>query len=112
MKNSISNRKPYFDPVIFEKVLEDVYLSPIAKEILNSRSEYKQNFLFPYVREKFIPQIEERVKFIERAVKDETLYQLFYEYNEYIKHKEEDKQRWYNELREQYGLPSDYEFEI
>ncbi len=46
MKNSISNRKPYFDPVIFEKVLEDVYLSPIAKELLNSRSEYKQNFLF------------------------------------------------------------------
>ncbi len=111
MNNKNKQRKPYFDPFIFQKVLEDVYLPPIAKEILNSGSEHKQNFLFPNIRDSFIPEIEKRLKFIERAIKDETHYYLYYEYEEYIKPAEEDKQRWFNELREYYGLPSDYEFE-
>lgn len=34
LSNNNLKRKPYFDPYIFRKVLEDVYLPPIAKELL------------------------------------------------------------------------------
>ncbi|XQY91890.1 hypothetical protein ACNRWW_20810 [Metabacillus sp. HB246100] len=111
MKNNQKKWNPYFDPYIFQKVLEDVYLPPIAREILKPRSlTHKHNFLFPKVKERFLPEIERRVKLIDSIVKEETIYQ-FYEYEKYLNHTEEDKQWWFNDLREHYKLPSDYDFE-
>jgi transposase-like protein len=38
VKNNQLKRKRYFDPYIFKKVLEDLYLPTIAKEILDPKS--------------------------------------------------------------------------
>lgn len=103
--------KPYFDPYIFQKVLEDVYLPPIAKEILDpGYVTHKQTFLFPHIRDRFLLQLEEQLRYINRAVKDETLFHLNV-WQEYLNHSEEEKRVWFDVLREQYQLPIDYQFE-
>lgn len=111
LSNNNLKRKPYFDPYIFRKVLEDVYLPPIAKELLEPTSvTHKQKFLFNNIRERFLESVKKEVDIINDVVEYETCYQ-FYEYMEYLNHSDEEKQRWFDELREQYELPSDYEFE-
>ncbi|WP_249704713.1 hypothetical protein [Bacillus zhangzhouensis] len=105
-------RKPYFNPYVLRQVLEDLDLPPIAREVLNKdRQSHKHNFLFPNFREKLIPAANKIVEDIEWVIEQETLYQLFEVYEEYINPSEEDIQFWYEELREQFNLPSDYEFE-
>lgn len=112
LSNNNLKRKPYFDPFIFKKVLEDVYLPPIARQILNTENNsHKQTFLFPNIRERFIPEIKKIVEDIDLSVKEEMHYQMFYEYEQYINPSDYDKQCWYDELREHYGLPIDYDFE-
>jgi len=57
-----------------------------------------------------LESVKKEVDIINDVVEYETCYQ-FYEYMEYLNHSDEEKQRWFDELREQYELPSDYEFE-
>ncbi|WP_024123496.1 hypothetical protein [Bacillus halotolerans] len=105
-------RKPYFNPYVLKQVLEDVYLSPMVKELLKKEGKsYKQDFLFPNIRDRFMPEANKIIEGIEDTVIHETLIQLFYEYEVYVNPSERDKQRWYDELREQFDLPSDYNFE-
>jgi hypothetical protein len=108
----VLNRKPYFDPYILEKVLEYTYLPSCAQEILYPwKFTYRQTFLFPGLREVFKKKLEEKREVIKDVVRMEMEYQL-YECLEYIDPSEEDKQRWFAELREQFNLPPDYEFEF
>ncbi|MCB4338965.1 hypothetical protein BJQ93_01287 [Bacillus subtilis] len=83
-----------------------------VKELLKKEGKsYKQDFLFPNIRDRFMPEANKIIEGIEDTVIHETLIQLFYEYEVYVNPSERDKQRWYDELREQFDLPSDYNFE-
>ena len=84
----------------------------MVKELLKKGGKsYKQDFLFPNIRDRFIPEANKIIEDIENTVIHETIFQLFTEYEVYINPSEHDKQRWYDELRQQFDLPSDYNFE-
>jgi len=111
MNNNQLKRKPYFDPYIYQKVLEDVFLSPIAKELLfpwNVKNKHK--FLFAVTKERFYSSSLKEKNLIESVVDEELDYQLK-KLMDYIGSGEEEKQQWFESLREEFNLPSDYKFE-
>lgn len=111
MYNNQLKKKPYFDPDIYKKVLEDAWLPPIAKEILKPWSvTHKHRFLFPGTKDRFKGFSIEEEKFINRVVEEESDYQ-FRIMMEYIETGEKEKQQWFEELRRDFNLPPDYKFE-
>lgn len=101
----------YFDPYIFKKVLEDVMISPIAKEILEPRSmSHRHRFLFPEIKSVLKENLEARQRIIEDIVLWETDYQVE-RLLEYIGIDEKEKQQWFAQLRADFKLPQEYEFE-
>lgn len=111
MINNQKESKPYFDPYIYKKVLEDTWLPPVAKEILRPWCvTHKHKFLFPGTKERFKSFLLEEEKHIESIVDEELAYQLS-KMLEYIGSGEEEKLRWFNELKEEFNLPHDYKFE-
>ncbi len=104
-------KPPYFDPYIYRKVWEDSWLPPISKEILEPRSvSLKHKFLFSGFKERAKEFFEKEQKFIEEMVQEEIAYQFEY-LQDYIGFNEEEKQRWFKQLREDFNLPDDYNFE-
>ena len=70
----------------------------------------KQKFLFSGIKEEFKITLLKQKKYIEKVVEEEMGFK-FSHMTDYIGYCEEDKQRWFEELGEQFNLPSDYEFE-
>lgn len=70
----------------------------------------KQKFLFSGIKEEFKITLLKQKKYIEKVVVEEVDFK-FSQMMDYIGYCEEDKQRWFEELKEQFNLPSDYEFE-
>lgn len=107
----MTKEKPYFDPYIFQKVLEYAWLPRIAKEIQEPGSvSHKQSFLLSGFKERAKKYIEGRQRLIEEVVQEETFFQ-FEVLQVYIGTGEEDKQKWFKQLREDFNLPDDYKFE-
>lgn len=106
-----TKKKPcYFDPYIYQKVLEDAWLPSIAEEILMPwRVRYKHKFLFAGFKERAKEFLEKEEKFISDVVDEETFYN-WKELIEYIGFSEEEQQQWFEKLREDFNLPPDYEF--
>ncbi|WP_144789995.1 hypothetical protein [Lysinibacillus fusiformis] len=120
MKTSI---KPgYFDPYIYKKLQEDIWLLPRVKEIADIEAkyfngEYQQTLLFPYIEPIFERYLEGKKRDLERTkelIDHLVLDELFYRIEvlqEYIGIDEKEKQQWFAQLREVYNLPLEYEFE-
>ncbi len=109
LKTSI--KPSYFDPYIFKKVLEDVMLPPIAKEILEPQSmSHRHRFLFHEIKSVLKENLEARQKIIEDMVLLETDFQVE-RLLEYIGIDEKEKQQWFAQLRADFKLPPEYEFE-
>lgn len=100
----------YFDPYVYEKVLEHYYLPSTANQVLRPWSvKHKQRYLSEEMKKNVEETVEKRKQKIDGFVQ---LYIQEYleECSDYL-HCEVDKQEWFDELREDYGLPLDFEFE-
>ena len=111
MINNQLKSKPYFDPYIYTQVLEDAWLPAIAKETLKPESvTHKHKFLFPETKERFKKLLLEKDYLIESVVDEELDYQLSI-MMEFIESGEKEKLQWFDKLRKEFNLPSDYKFE-
>lgn len=100
----------YFDPYIYQKVLEDSWLPPFANQILEPRSvSRKQLFLFREFEERAEKYLKEQKKFIESIVM-EGIYIEFERLYEYIGISDKEKHEWLEQLRKDFNLPLDYNF--
>lgn len=120
LKTSI--KPSYFNPYIYKKLHEDIWLLPRVKEIADIEAEYfngeyQQTFLFPYIKpifERYLEgkkrDLEKTKEFIDHLVLEESFYRIEV-LQEYIGIGEKEKQQWFAQLREVYNLPPEYEFE-
>jgi len=95
-----TSKPNYFNPHIFKKVLEHILLPP--------KHFQRSQFLFPEIA----PLMEEHIKAKKAVIQDILLREIDYQEEVYLGYVgEEAKERWFSQLREDYELPSDYEFE-
>ncbi|HDR4427072.1 TPA: hypothetical protein QCP92_002674 [Bacillus cereus] len=107
----MEKEKPYFDPYIFQKVLEDVRLPTFSNQVLRPWNVLaKQKFLFCGFEKQVKMYLEEEQKLIRNIVNEEMNYFLSC-VEDYIRPSEEDRQRWFEKIRDNFGLPPDYKFE-
>ncbi|OOR12642.1 hypothetical protein BW897_11050 [Bacillus cereus] len=107
----MKKEKPYFDPYVFQKVLEDVWFPPYSNQVLKPWNvSAKQKFLFCGFEKKVKRYLEEEQKLIRNIVNEEMNYYLSC-VEGYIRPSEEDRKRWFEKLRRDLELPPNYKFE-
>lgn len=110
MNDVLKASKLYFDPFIYQQLLENAWITQKEKEILFPWNfPYKQTLLFPEIKEQIREVAIKNQRFSDSVVEEEISDRLEAIW-EYIGITDKDRQAWLDEIKEEFNLPDDYKF--